>query len=194
MVEKKSKNNQLSKPRGGFDQHWHLSTTETEISLTELEFSLFRSFEAFSRWQSECLATVTGEPMSGTDNAILHLVRMRGRPKSIKEIAMLLNRDDMPNLQYAVRKLLNNDLISKVGDQNQRKSVRYAVTDKGIQVTDDFADIRRRVLVDFSKNLQSDLDSAARTLELMAGIYDQAARIAATHRSSPEDEDSSDSA
>jgi predicted MarR family transcription regulator len=185
----KSKTKQSSKLKGGFDQHWHLSTTPTEISLTELEFSLFRSFEAFSRWQSECLATVTGEPMSGTDNAILHLVRMRRRPKSIKEIAMLLNRDDMPNLQYAVRKLLNKDLISKEGDRNQRKSARYAITAKGLQVTDDFADIRRTVLIDFSKHLQEDLNSAARTLELMAGIYDQAARIAATHRSSPEDDD-----
>lgn len=189
MNQGKSKKKKLGKSKGGFDQHWHLSTTDTEIALTELEFSLFRSFEAFSRWQSECLATVTGEAMSGTDNAILHMVRMRARPKSIKEIAMLLNRDDMPNLQYSVRKLLNNDLIAKAGSSNQRKSARYVVTDKGIQVTDDFADIRRRVLVEFLEHRHDDLNTAGRTLELMAGIYDQAARIAATHRSSSEEDE-----
>lgn len=182
MSKNKTQNKLVSEQIGDFDKRWHLSTTPIEISLTELEFSLFRSFEAFSRWQSECLATVTGEPMSGTDNAILHMVRMRGRPKSIKEIAMLLNRDDMPNLQYAVRKLLKNELITKDCDDNQRKGVRYAVTEKGIRVTDDFSDIRRRVLVEFSKHLQDDLNAASRTLELMAGIFDQSARIAATHR------------
>jgi len=192
MTEKKSIID--NRATTGFDQHWHLSKTNVEISVTELEFSLFRSFEAFSRWQSECLATVAGEAMSGIDNAILHMVRMRDRPKSIKEIAMLLNRDDMPNLQYAVRKLLKNNLIAKEGSDKQRKHVRYSITKKGIRVTDEFAVVRRSVLVEFSKHLKDDLDLAAKTLELMAGIYDQAARIVVTHRAGPglTQEDNSD--
>lgn len=181
----KKKNKTPEQATAGFDQHWHLSNTVDEISVTELEFSLFRSYEAFSRWQSECLATVAGEAMSGVDNAILHMVRMRDRPKSIKEIAMLLNRDDMPNLQYAVRKLLKNNLISKEGSSKQRKHVRYSITKKGIKLTDDFAVVRKSVLVEFSKHLKDDLELAAKTLELMAGIYDQATRIVVTHRAGP---------
>jgi len=180
-----SKKSNIAKPRSepkGFDQHWHLSTNAEEILITELEFSLFRSFESFSRWQSECLASVSGEEMSGTDNAILHMVRMRERSKSIKEIAMLLNRDDMPNLQYSVRKLLKKNLIAKEGSSKQRKNVRYYVTELGIKVTDDFAEIRKSVLIESSKQINSDLDTAAKTLEMMAGIYDQASRIVATHR------------
>ena len=41
------------KDNDAFDRHWHLATTDHEIALTELEFSLFRSFEAFHRWQAE---------------------------------------------------------------------------------------------------------------------------------------------
>lgn len=172
-----------------FDRHWHLATTDHEIALTELEFSLFRSFEAFHRWQSEGMATVTGISMSGTDGAILNIIRMRNRSKSIKEIAMLFNRDDLPNLQYTIRKLIKNGLIKKDGPGKQRKGARYIITEKGIQVTDDYISIRRSVLVNFSKGMGEDLEHAARTLELMSGIYDQAARIVATHRGPIDDTD-----
>ncbi len=166
-----------------FDRQWHLAKNEEELALTDLEFALFRSYEAFGRWQSECLATVTGEKMSSTDNAILHIIRMRGRPKGIKEIAMLFNRDDIPNLQYSVRKLLNAGLIKKnETTKGQKRGVRYTISQKGIEVTNAFAEIRRQVLVNFVKRLSSDMPEATRLLEVLSGIYDQSARIAATHR------------
>ena len=127
--------------------------------------------------------------MSGTDNAVLNIVRMRNRSKSIKEIAMLFNRDDLPNLQYTIRKLTKNGLIIKDGPGKQRKGARYKITDKGIRVTDDYIKLRRSILVDFSKGMGDDLEHAARTLELMSGIYDQAARIVATHRGPIDDAD-----
>ncbi len=177
------------KDNDAFDRHWHLATTDHEIALTELEFSLFRSFEAFHRWQAEGMATVTGLAMSGTDNAVLNIIRMRNRSKSIKEIAMLFNRDDLPNLQYTIRKLTKSGLIIKDGPGKQRKGARYKITDKGMRVTDDYIKLRRSVLVDFSKGMGDDLEHAARTLELMSGIYDQAARIVATHRGPIDDTD-----
>ncbi|PHR59924.1 MAG: hypothetical protein COA43_08125 [Robiginitomaculum sp.] len=172
-----------------FDRHWHLATTDHEIALTELEFALFRSFEAFHRWQAEGIATVTGLDLSGTDNAILNIIRMRDRSKSIKEIAMLFNRDDMPNLQYTIRKLTKHGLIEKEGPGQQRKGARYQITAKGLKVLDDYVKIRRSVLVNFSKGMGADFVQATRTLELMSGIYDQAARIAATHRGQIHDSD-----
>ncbi len=169
----------------GLDRHWHLATTEHEIAVAEFEYSVMRAFEGFGRWQAECLAAVTGLGMSGADNAILHIIRMKDRPKGAKEIARLMNRDDLPNVQYSIRKLLKAGLISKRGGDSHRQGVTYQVTARGREVTEKYARIRRTLLIEFTRaagGLDTALAEAARTLELMAGIYEQAARIAATHR------------
>ena len=41
------------------DRGWHLARTPLEIDVTEIEYALMRCFEAFGRWQTECLASVT---------------------------------------------------------------------------------------------------------------------------------------
>ena len=95
----------------GLDKHWHLATDDFEVGLTELEFSVFRVSAAFERWQSDCLGCCIGAPFSGTDTALLHVIRMHERSKSISELARLLKRDDVANLQYGTRKLLKAGLI-----------------------------------------------------------------------------------
>ena len=120
--------------------------------------------------------------MTSTDNAILHLIRMRRRPKGIKEIAMIFNQDKMPNLQYSIRKLQKSGLITKEGSSKQKKGVRYVITDEGVKVMDAFAAIRCKVLIEYTKSLSGQLPDIARLLELLTGMYDQTARIAATHR------------
>ena len=168
-----------------FDRCWHLARDEHEIAVAEFEYSLIRTLEAFGRWQSECLAAVTGLTMGGNDNAILHVIRMKDRPKGIKEIARLMNRDDFPNLQYSIRKLQQVALIEKTGSSGKRKGVTYRVTEKGRIVTDKYADLRSKLLMHFTHsvgNLEKDLENTSLILDLMAGIYEQAARIAATHR------------
>lgn len=165
------------------DYHWHLSGSDTEVACTELEFSLMRCFEAFGRWQTECLASVGDIAASGPENALLHIVRMNDRAKSIKELARLTNRDDIPNIQYSMRKLVGEGFIEKRG--SGRTGVTYQATAKGKQVTDDYSAIRRRLLIeqieslpDFDKRLKD----AGQSLNILAGIYEEISRIAATHR------------
>ncbi|MEQ8800800.1 MAG: hypothetical protein RLP45_02055, partial [Haliea sp.] len=58
--------------------------------------------------------------------------------------------------------------------------------DKGHEITELYAGLRRSLLLDFTGTVHEfvpQLTDAARTLDLMSGIYEQAARIAATHRS-----------
>ena len=165
------------------DYHWHLSADETEVACTELEFSLMRCFEAFGRWQTECLASVDDFAATGPENALLHIVRMNDRAKSIKELARLTNRDDIPNIQYSMRKLVSEGFVRKQG--SGRTGVTYQATEKGKQVTDDYSAIRRRLLIAQIKSLpefDQRLKDAGQSLNILAGIYEEISRIAATHR------------
>ncbi|MEQ9393925.1 winged helix DNA-binding protein [Haliea sp.] len=168
------------------DRRWHLAETPHEIAVSELEYAILRCNEAFTRWQAECLAAVSGIDVGGSDNALLHVIRMKERAKGVKEIARLMNRDDIPNIQYSLRKLLKAGLIEKSAQSSHRQGVTYHVTDKGHEITELYAGLRRSLLLDFTGTVHEfvpQLTDAARTLDLMSGIYEQAARIAATHRS-----------
>lgn len=173
-------------PTGTLDRTWHLARTPLEIDVAELEYALMRSFEAFGRWQTECLASVVDLATSGPENALLHIIRMNDRPKSIRDLAYMTNREDVPNIQYSLRKLIKAGLVERSG--SGRSGVSYDATALGREVTDRYADVRAALLIDAVRHvpeLAQRLEDAARTLELMTGIYAQAARAAATHRRRP---------
>lgn len=174
------------------DFHWHLAQDSVEIATTELEFALMRTFEGFGRWQSECLASVCDLSASGPENALLHIIRMNERPKSIKELAHLTNRDDIPNIQYSLRKLIKAKLIEKKGAG--RTGVTYSATHLGYQVTSDYAELRRSLLIKEVRNLSGfpeRIEEAIHTLSLLTGIYEEAVRVAATHKRSPREDKTS---
>ena len=165
------------------DKHWHLATDSQEVGITELEFSIIRVSAAFERWQSDCLACCHGNSFSGSDTAVLHVIRMHDRPKSISEIGRLLKRDDQSNLQYGIRKLLKAGLIEKTSG-GSKKGVTYQVTELGRQVTDRYAEFRKDLLISLAASVSAnhDLEGVAKLLNLMSGLYDQASCVAATHR------------
>lgn len=168
------------------DKKWHLATDAHEVALTELEFALFRISEAFERWQSDCLACCVEGNFSGTDNALLHMIRMHDRPKSISDLARLLNRDDLSNLQYSLRKMSKAGLIEKAkGDS--KKGVTYQVTEQGMEITDRYARYRQELLLSLTGSIagfEGKLNGATQALNLMVGMYDQAACVAASHKGS----------
>lgn len=168
----------------GLDKHWHLATDDLEVGLTELEFSIFRISAAFERWQSDCLGCCHGQSFSGTDTALLHVIRMHDRPKGISELARLLKRDDLSNLQYSVRKLLKAGLIEKSRHAGSKKDVTYQVSAQGREITDRYALFRKELLISMTRAAAGSLDfeSLARSLTMMAALYDQASCVAATHR------------
>ena len=166
------------------DRHWHLATDNFEVGLTELEFAIFRISAAFERWQSDCLGCCHGQAFSGTDTALLHVIRMHDRPKSISELARLLKRDDLSNLQYSVRKLLKAGLIEKSRHAGSKKEVAYQVSSMGREVTDRYAGFRKELLISMARATAGNLqfEDLARALTMMSAIYDQASCVAATHR------------
>jgi len=171
--------------KGGkaLDFTWHLSADPAEIATTELEFALMRSFESFGRWQAECLISASGLTLSGPENAMLHIIRMNDRAKSIKELARLTNRDDIPNIQYSLRKMVADGLVVKQG--TSRTGVTYGATERGRAATDAYARIRRALLVgelDALPDFAARMAEATRVLNTLSGFYEEAARVAATHR------------
>ncbi len=167
----------------GLDFRWHLAHSAVEVEATELEFALMRTFEGFGRWQSECLAGVCDLAATGPENALLHIIRMNERPKTMKDLARLTNRDDVPNIQYSLRKLLAAGLVERQGAG--RSGVTYQCTVEGRRVTDEYGVLRRRLLLAEIASLpgfSARLAEAARTLNVLSGIYEEVARVAATHR------------
>src|SRR6201986_5442862 len=169
----------------GLDKHWHLATDEFEVGLTELEFSIFRVSAAFERWQADCLGCCHGQPFSGTDTALLHVIRMHDRPKGISELARLLKRDDLSNLQYGMRKLLKAGLIEKSRQTGtSKKDVTYQVSALGRDVTDKYARFRQELLISITraKAGKGGFESLARILPLMLEMYGQSSWITAPPR------------
>lgn len=166
------------------NRRWHLAADEFEVGLSEFEFAIFHVAAAFERWQSDCLACCHGHSFSGTDTAMLHVIRMHERPKSISEIGRLLKRDDQANLQYGIRKLLKAGLIEKSTTAGSKKDVTYQVTRRGLDTTNQYAEFRRELLVATAQSIAAEVNFEAVTLGLnmMAAVYDQASCVAAIHR------------
>ena len=182
-MAKKPTMDQGDSAAAAMDYRWHLAQSPVEVQTTELEFALMRAFEGFGRWQTECLGSVLDLAATGPENAMLHIIRMNDRPKTIKDLARLTNRDDVPNIQYSLRKLIGAGLVDRKG--SGRSGVTYQVTAEGLRVTDDFGALRRRLLIAEVEGLPgfaARLAEATRTLNLLSGIYEEAARTATTHR------------
>ncbi len=163
---------------------WYLSRNERETAITEFEFSLMRIAAAYDRWIAECLATVARKPLGSTCAEVLHLTCLKNRPKTPAEIARLLNRDDVPNVVYSIRKLEDAGLVERAPSK-QRKGAAYRVTRRGRKVALDYASLRAEVLMPHVPRLEAGNEPLARAKELMdliRGIYDQAALVLATHR------------
>ncbi len=130
------------------------------------------------------MSCATPSGLSGQDAAILHVIRMRDVPKTLSEIGRLLNRDDVANIQYSLKKLLTAGLIEKA-EAASKKQTSYVASAKGLGVTATYSEHRRNILLAMIEQVQEkvpDIAEATRTLDLLIGIYDQASRIAATYR------------
>jgi predicted MarR family transcription regulator len=167
---------------------WHLARTEMERRLSEFEFGLERLAQAYYRWKAACLAAVCDIPLSGDDVAVLNVVRMGDEPKRLSEIGQLLNRVDVPNLQYATRKLVRSGLIETEGGSS-RKETRYLTTATGRSVTEAYATLRAATLppmLDALDGWGKKSDATRNQMDLISSLYAQAAQTAITRRHQPE--------
>ena len=164
---------------------WHLARSSHEAMSTDFEWSILRFQQAFERWITQ-LADITGlAELSYIEIIIIHVIRMQDRPKTAANIARQLNRDDIPNIQYCLRKLVKMKLCRKVTEAGSKSSA-FEVTDKGKRLTNNYAKVRREILTEQSKNIDridEKLKDATQVISLLTGLYDEAGRISASYSS-----------
>ena len=170
-------------------RNWHLAKDETELQVTELEFALMRMLEAFSRWVAAADEMVGLSELKHAEHVILHVIRMQNRPKSGATIARLLNRDDIPNIQYSLRKLESANLIQK-NKEAGTKIYTYSITELGERLTNEYSKLRSELLVrklvsitDFNTRAED----ATQLLSIMTGIYEESGRSSASFNRAGDD-------
>jgi predicted MarR family transcription regulator len=166
---------------------WHLAASRLERDVAEFELALICLTESFYRIMRQSLATeLHDQSISGQDNIILQTIHTRSQPKSISDLCRLLNRDDVSNVQYSVRKLLATGLIEKA-EKSAKKSTTYRTTDQGASVVDHFVNLRRELVIDaIAEQVTAPNERLASAIQLagiLTGIYDQAARVMVTRGS-----------
>jgi predicted MarR family transcription regulator len=167
------------------DKTWHLAKNTDEVKVTEFEFHLWRVFNGFLRWQEDNQQYIGNTPLSGYELALLHVVRMNDRPKTIYELARLLNRDDPNNVQYSLGKLTKLGLIKRTHNPNSKKALSYEITQKGIDDTNAYCRARSDILIELFKNFgfeNLDLEVTTKTLITLKEFYDEASRMAAVYK------------
>jgi predicted MarR family transcription regulator len=168
----------------------HLSTDAQAAALTRLEMSALRSVEALSSWATELHKLATAAPIGFQEAALLHCLRLRGSSATLAEMLIFLHRHDLAALQYNFRKLETQGLIRRARGASRRE-VSYTVTDKGREVTDQYAAARQRVLVRLCAEvvgLDKAMTDAAGVLERLTSLYDLATQSLMSHQFiSPED-------
>ncbi len=159
-------------------------TQRHERAVNAFEYAAWHLGSAFARWRRDCLASIPGVELSGAEASILHIIHLNGTPKGLAEIARLLHRDDLVNLQYGLKKLLSHGFIEKADAKAAKKSVMYRTSGSGAAVVEAYLQRRRDTLLRLTRTLPGTteaIEEVAVMLHVMIGLYDQASNIVAGH-------------
>jgi predicted MarR family transcription regulator len=146
--------------------------------MSEFEFGLIVASNAFSRWAVRCMAAAGHPDLTFTDVLVLHHAAHRARDKKLADICFVLNYEDTHVVAYALKKLVAAGLLCtrKLG-----KEVLYRPTEAGDAAVAAYRGVREHCLIEnLDTELNADLGELARLLRTMSGLYDQAARAAAS--------------
>ena len=149
-------------------------------ALSEIEFGLTMLNHAFSRWMVRCMAASGVPDLSTVDILVLHNVNSRNKPKTLADIALVLNIEDTHVVTYALKKLERLKLI-KSGRRGKEKLVM--VTEAGAAACARYKAMRESLLVKSvlaTEVSAGSLSDVAARLRALSGHYDQAARGAAS--------------
>ncbi len=154
--------------------------SEKSAELSELEYGLIIANNAFQRWTLRCMSASGMPDLNPTDILVLHNVNHRGRPKKVADICFNLNIEDTHTATYALRKLSKLNLIE---NRKQGKENFFSTTKKGEKLCLCYKEIREDCLVNALDALgagNKEIGDLAMVLRSLSGLYDQAARAAAS--------------
>jgi predicted MarR family transcription regulator len=127
-----------------------------------------------------CMAAAGMPDLAITDVLVLHHVRHRDRPKKLSDVCFTLNYEDTHVVNYALKKLVGLGLLSST---RQGKEVIYETTEAGRALVDRYRDVRGACLLSAVSGDLAEAGTLADTAQLLrtlSGLYDQAARAAAS--------------
>ena len=148
--------------------------------MSEFEFGLIVAGNAFHRWVVHCMAAAGLKDLTPLDVLVLHHVTHRARDKRLADICFIMNVEDTHVVNYSLKKLQN---LGVVVSQKNGKEVTYAATEEGRAYVQRYREIRESCLIDAlnaDDALNRDIGELARLLRVLSGMYDQAARAAAS--------------
>jgi hypothetical protein len=157
----------------------HLVSADS-AEMSEFEFGLIVAGNAFHRWIIHCMAAAGLKDLTPLDVLVLHHVTHRARDKRLADICFIMNIEDTHLVNYALKKLQG---LGVVVSQKNGKDVTYAATEEGRAYVQRYREIRESCLIDALKaddGLNRDIGELARLLRVLSGMYDQAARAAAS--------------
>jgi len=163
--------------RSGIVSSSHLVSPRS-VEASEFEFGMIVAWNAFSRWMVRCMAAAGVPDLTVTDVLVLHHVNHRARNKKLADICFVLNYEDTHVVAYALKKLVAAGLLRT---ERQGKEVFYLPTEAGEAAVKSYRAVREACLMDnIDPQLNPNLGELARLLRVMSGVYDQAARAAAS--------------
>lgn len=157
----------------------HLVSPQS-AELSEFEFGLIVAGNAFHRWIIHCMAAAGLKELTPLDVLVLHHVTHRARNKRLADLCFIMNVEDTHLINYALKKLQG---LGVVVSSKNGKEVTYAATDSGRAYVERYREIRETCLINALQAddaLNADIGQLARLLRVLSGIYDQAARSAAS--------------
>ena len=147
---------------------------------SELEYGMIIAYNAFTRWMSRCMAAAGNPDLTPLEILVLHNTNHRDREKRLTDVCFLLNIEDTHTVNYALRKLLKQELIVS---EKRGKEVFYSTSDKGEALCLAYRKIRQDCFLDGLPRTDvtgDDLRRIAAQLRAVSGQYDQASRAAAS--------------
>ncbi len=157
----------------------HLATDDA-WELSELEYGLIITSNAFNKWIVRCISAAGQHEMNPLDILVLHHINHRNRSKRLTDVCFMLNIEDTHTVNYAIKKLIKLSLIS---GEKQGKEIYYTATTEGKKLCDEYRKVREECLLQALKMLdvpEGSMSEKASFLRMLSGIYDQASRAAAS--------------
>ncbi|WP_295856286.1 winged helix DNA-binding protein [uncultured Xylophilus sp.] len=157
----------------------HLVSAQS-AEMSEFEFGLVIAGNAFHRWIVHCMSGAGLRDLTPLDVLVLHHVTHRARDKRLSDICFIMNVEDTHLINYSLKKLQN---LGVVASSKNGKEVTYACTEAGMAYVARYRELRESCLIDAlhaDDALNRDIGELARLLRVLSGLYDQAARSAAS--------------
>ncbi|TWH01024.1 putative MarR family transcription regulator [Mesorhizobium sp. J18] len=147
-------------------------------ALSEIEYAMTVMHHSFERWMVRCMAAAGIPGLQPTAVHILHAVNHRNREKTLSELCMMFNIEDVHVVSYALKKLAALGLVTTA---RRGKEKTAKATEKGMEACRRYHEVREALLIESVKRLRLDeaaLSEIAATMRIISGQYDQAARSA----------------